>query len=155
MTEESFDYVTNINTKGTLFLTQLVAKQMIRQEKIFKSKGHVVNIGSCSANVSSISRGEYCISKASVYMITQLFADRLASEDIIVNEVRPGIITTDMTSVVIGKYDKMIENGVFPIARRGTPEDVANVVALFCSDNVLYTTGSYVDVDGGFHIKRL
>lgn len=155
MTEESFDYVTNINTKGALFLTQLVAKQMIRQEKIFKSKGHVVNIGSCSANVSSISRGEYCISKASVYMITQLFADRLASEDIIVNEVRPGIITTDMTSVVTGKYDKMIENGVFPIARWGTPEDVANVVALFCSDNVLYTTGSYVDVDGGFHIKRL
>lgn len=155
MTEESFDRVVGINTKGTLFLTQLAARQMIQQEQIFANKGHIVNVGSCSAEVSSVSRGEYCISKAAVSMVTTLFADRLASEGIVVNEVRPGVIATDMTSVVTEKYDRMIADGVFPIARWGKPEDVAEMVSLFCSDKVLYTTGNYVDVDGGFHIKRL
>ncbi|MBT9775186.1 3-ketoacyl-ACP reductase [Clostridium sp. MCC353] len=155
MTEESFDRVMGINAKGTLFLTQLAAKQMIGQEQVFANKGHIVNVGSCSAEVSSISRGEYCISKAAVSMMTTLFADRLASEGIVVNEVRPGVIATDMTSVVTEKYDRMIEDGVFPIARWGRPEDVADMVSLFCSDRVLYTTGNHVDVDGGFHIKRL
>ncbi len=155
MTEDSFDRVMDINTKGTMFLTQLVAKQMISQEQIFSIKGHIVNVGSCSANVVSTSRGEYCMSKAAVYMLTQLFADRLAPEGIVVNEVRPGVIATDMTSVVTEKYDKMIADGVFPIARWGQAEDVANMVAYFCSDEVTYTTGNYVDVDGGFHIKRL
>lgn len=155
MTEESFDRVVGINAKGTLFLTQLVAKQMIAQDRVFAGKGHIVNVGSCSAEVSSVSRGEYCVSKAAVSMLTTLFADRLAGEGIVVNEVRPGVIATDMTSVVKGKYDKLIEEGAFPIARWGQPEDVANVVAMFCSDQVLYTTGNYVDVDGGFHIKRL
>lgn len=155
MTEESFDRVIGINTKGTLFLTQLVARQMIRQEQLFANKGHIVNVGSCSAEVSSISRGEYCVSKAAIAMLTTLFADRLAPEGIVVNEVRPGVIATDMTSVVTEKYDKMIADGVFPIARWGKPEDVAEMVCLFCSDRVLYTTGNYIDVDGGFHIKRL
>lgn len=155
MTEESFDRVVGINTKGTLFLTQLVANQMIRQEQVFACKGHIVNVGSCSATVSSTSRGEYCISKAAVSMLTTLYADRLASEGIIVNEVRPGVIATDMTSVVTEKYDKMIADGVFPLARWGKAEDVANMVSLFCSDKVLYTTGNHVDVDGGFHIRRL
>lgn len=155
MTEESFDRVIGINAKGTMFLTQLVAKQMISQQQIFAMKGHIVNVGSCSAEVSSVSRGEYCVSKAAVSMLTTLYADRLASEGIIVNEVRPGVIATDMTSVVTEKYDNMIADGVFPIARWGMPEDVANMVSLFCSDKVLYTTGNHVDVDGGFHIKRL
>lgn len=155
MTQESFDWVVGINTKGTLFLTQMIAKQMISQEQVFANKGHIVNIGSCSAEVSSISRGEYCISKAAVSMLTTLFADRLGPEGIVVNEVRPGVIATDMTRVVTEKYDKMFEDGVFPIARWGKPEDVAGVVSLFCSERMIYTTGNYVDVDGGFHIKRL
>ena len=155
MSQESFDRVLGINTKGTMFLTQLAAKQMIKLEQIFKSKGHIVNVGSCYAEVSSTSRGEYCVSKAAVSMLTTLFADRLAPEGILVNEVRPGVIATDMTSVVTEKYDTMIKNGVFPIARWGKAEDVAEMIAFFCSDSVLYTTGNYVDVDGGFHIKRL
>ena len=155
MSEESFDRVVGINAKANLFLTQLAAKQMIAQEQVFANKGHIVNVGSCSAEVSSTSRGEYCVSKAAVYMLTTLFADRLASEGIVVNEVRPGVIATDMTSVVTAKYDKLIADGAFPIARWGRPEDVANMVAFYCSDEVLYTTGNYVDVDGGFHIKRL
>lgn len=155
MTEESFDRVIGINTKGTMFLTQLVARQMIKQERLGMKQGTIINVGSCSAEVTSTSRGEYCVSKAGVAMLTQLFADRLASENILVHEVRPGVIATDMTTAVKGKYDKLLDDGVFPIKRWGTPEDVANMVSVFCSDKVLYTTGNYIDVDGGFHIKRL
>lgn len=155
MSEESFDRVMGINTKGTLFLTQLVAKQMLRQERDGKKRGTIVNVGSCSAQVSSVNRGEYCISKAGISMITQLFADRLAPEGILVHEVRPGVIATDMTSGVREKYDALLEAGAFPIKRWGTPEDVANAVSVFCSDQFQYTTGNYLDVDGGFHIRRL
>lgn len=155
MSEESFDRVININTKGNMFLTQAVAKQMITQEKIEKRRGVIVNISSCSAVVSSTSRGEYCVSKAGISMLTTLYADRLAKEDILVHEVRPGVIATDMTSTVQEKYDRLIEDGLFPIARWGTAEDVANAVSALVSDKFLYTTGNYIDVDGGFHIKRL
>ena len=155
MSEESFDRVIGINTKGNMFLTQAVANQMIRQEPLNGRKGVIVNVSSCSAVVSSTSRGEYCVSKAGVSMLTTLYADRLASEGILVHEVRPGVIATDMTSTVTDKYDKLINDGVFPIARWGTPEDVAGAVSLFCSDKLRYTTGNYLDVDGGFHISRL
>lgn len=155
MTEESFDRVIGINTKGNMFLTQAAAKQMIRQEASGGRKGVIINVSSCSAVVSSVSRGEYCVSKAGVSMLTKLYADRLAGEGILVHEVRPGIIATDMTSGVGDKYDKMIADGVFPIARWGRPEDVAGVVSALCSDKFLYTTGDYIDVDGGFHMKRL
>ena len=155
MTEESFDRVIGINTKGTMFLTQAVAKQMVTQEICGKKRGTIVNISSCSAEVSSTGRGEYCVSKAGVSMLTKLYADRLAAEGILVHEVRPGVIATDMTSTVKEKYDNMFAAGVFPIARWGTSEDVAGVVSAFASDKFTYTTGNYVDVDGGFHIKRL
>lgn len=155
MTEESFDRVVGINTKGNMFLTQAVAKQMLTQPVEGKKRGTIVNISSCSAEVSSISRGEYCVSKAGVSMLTQLYADRLAGEGILVHEVRPGVIATDMTSAVQEKYDHLIKTGTFPIARWGTPQDVADAVSALCSDKFLYTTGNYLDVDGGFHIKRL
>lgn len=155
MTEESFDRVISINTKGNMFLTQKVAKAMIEQEKLFKKRGTIINISSCSAEVSSISRGEYCVSKAGVSMLTLLYADRLAKEGILVHEIRPGVIATDMTEVVTDKYDKLIKDGLFPIARWGQPEDIANAVSAFADDHFLYTTGNYIDVDGGFHIKRL
>lgn len=155
MSEESFDRVIGINTKGNMFLTQAVARQMIKQEPIDKRKGVIVNISSCSSVVSSTSRGEYCVSKAGISMLTTLYADRLASEGILVHEVRPGVIATDMTSTVQAKYDALIEDGLFPIARWGTPEDVAGAVSALVSDKFLYTTGNYIDVDGGFHIKRL
>lgn len=155
MTEESYDRVMGINTKGNMFLTQAVAKQMISQPLTGPKRGTIVNISSCSAEVSSISRGEYCVSKAGVSMLTRLYADRLAREAILVHEVRPGVIATDMTSTVQEKYDKLIEQGAFPIARWGTPEDVAGAVSALCSDKFLYTTGNYIDVDGGFHLPRL
>lgn len=155
MTEESFDRVVGINTKGTMFMTQAVAKQMIKQDLLGNKRGTIINISSCSAVVSSIGRGEYCVSKAGVSMLTTLYADRLAREAIFVHEVRPGVIATDMTETVQEKYNKMFEDGVFPIARWGTAEDIAGVVSAFCSDKFSYTTGNYIDVDGGFHIQRL
>ena len=134
----------------------MIAQDYLNEEyKRAGNKGAIVNISSCSAAVSSTSRGEYCVSKAGISMLTTLYADRLAAEGITVNEVRPGIIMTDMTSTVKDKYDRMIRDGVFPIARWGRPEDVANAVSVFCSDKMRYTTGSYLDVDGGFHIQRL
>lgn len=155
MTEESFERVVGINTKGTMFLTQAVAKQMLKQEQRLPKRGTIINIGSCSAETASVSRGEYCVSKAGIAMLTQLYAARLAGEGIFVHEVRPGIIKTDMTSAVKEKYDRMLEEGRFPIRRWGVPQDVAEMVRILCSDKILYTTGNYIDVDGGFHIRRL
>lgn len=150
MTEESYDFVMNINTKGTLFLTQLVANHMKENRS-----GSIVNISSMSAYTSSVSRGEYCISKAGVTMITTLFADRLAEYGIMVNEIRPGIIATGMTSTVKAKYDALIDNGLLPVKRWGQPEDIANAVWTLCNGSLPYVTGQSIDVDGGFHIRRL
>ena len=153
MSEESYDHVMDVNTKSMLFLTQLVAKEMIKNDG--DNKGRIVNISSLSAYASSVNRGEYCISKAGVSMITTLFADRLAEYGILVNEIRPGIIDTNMTSKVKEKYDHLIENGLLPIKRWGKPEDVAMAVWTLCNDSLPYVTGQSIDVDGGFHIRRL
>lgn len=155
MSEASFDDVLSTNTKGPMFLTQLVARQMIKQDISGRKRGTIVNISSLSAEVSSISRGEYCVSKAGTSMLTKLYADRLAREDILVHEVRPGVIASNMTRTVKEKYDALFQEGLFPIPQWGTPEDVAGVVSALVSDKFLYTTGCYVNVDGGFHIKRL
>ncbi|MBO5454560.1 MAG: 3-ketoacyl-ACP reductase [Clostridia bacterium] len=151
MTEDSYDFVMNINTKGTLFLTQLVANKMIE----LKCGTAIVNISSMSGYTSSTSRGEYCISKAGVTMITKLFADRLAEYGITVNEIRPGIIATGMTDKVKEKYDNLIENGLLPIKRWGQPEDIAKAVWSLACGELSYVTGQSLDVDGGFHIRRL
>jgi NAD(P)-dependent dehydrogenase (short-subunit alcohol dehydrogenase family) len=151
MTEESYDHVMGINTKGTLFLTQLAANERIKHGK----GGSIVNISSCSAYTSSTSRGEYCISKAGVSMITKLFADRLATEGINVNEICPGIISTDMTAAVKEKYDKLISEGLVPLARWGEPEDIGKAVAALCDGTFRYMTGESLIIDGGMHIRKL
>ena len=153
MTEESYDFIMGVNTKGTLFLTQEVANQMIKNEG--EHRGYIVNISSMSAYTSSVNRGEYCISKAGVSMITTLFADRLAEYGIVVNEVRPGIIATGMTATVKEKYDNLIAGGLLPIKRWGKPEDIANAVWTLSNGSLPYVTGQSIDVDGGFHIRRL
>ena len=152
MTEESYDAVMAINTKGLLFLTQAVAKEMLAQTPV---SGAIVNISSCSAYTSSVSRGEYCVSKAGVSMITRLFADRLAGSGITVNEVCPGIIHTGMTKAVEAKYDALIEGGLVPQGRWGEPEDVARAVMVLCDGTLRYTTGASLLVDGGMHIRSL
>ena len=155
-TEESVDFVLNINLNGTCLLTHLFANYMIREKA-----GHpeiipkIVNISSMSAYTSSVSRGEYCMSKAGISMITTLFADRLAEYGITVNEVRPGVIYTDMTAAVREKYDRLLSGGLTPIKRWGYPEDIANAVFMLSSEDLSYSTGEVINVDGGFHIQRL
>ena len=150
MTEESFDFVMDINTKGTFFLTQAAANIMKEN-----NEGVIVNISSMSAYTSSTSRGEYCISKAGVSMITKLFADRLAEFGITVNEIRPGIIATGMTDKVKEKYDALIDGGLLPIKRWGQPSDIASAVLSLCNGSLPYMTGQSLDIDGGVHIRRL
>ena len=155
-TEESMDFVLGINLKGTFFMTQLVSNVMIREVREIEGiKPIIVNISSMSAYTSSVQRGEYCISKAGISMITTLFADRLSEYGINVYEIRPGIIMTDMTATVKGKYDKLIEEGITPIKRWGYPEDIAKAVSVFCSGMLEFSTGEVINVDGGFHIQRL
>lgn len=155
-TGESFDFVVDTNLKGTFFLTQRAANEMIKG--IEEEQGYnpmIINIASMSSYTSSPSRGEYCISKAGISMVTKLFADRLAEYGINVYEIRPGIIATDMTSTVKGKYDTLIEGGLTPIKRWGYPEDIAKAVWALCSGLLPYSTGEVINVDGGFHIRRL
>lgn len=156
MTEESFDRVIGINLKGTMFMCQLAARAMLEgKDSLEDYRPRIVNIGSMSAYTSSTPRGEYCISKAGLGMVTQLFADRLAEEGIPVFEVRPGIIETDMTSVVHEKYQAMIDGGLLPIKRFGKPEDVAKMVLACCSGLLDYSAGQVLNADGGFALRRL
>lgn len=150
-TEESFDFVVGVNVKGTMFMTQAVVNEMLKQPvREDGIRSVIVNISSFSQFVSSPNRPEYCISKAGVSMLTRLFADRLAPESIFVYEVQPGVIKTDMTATVQEKYDRLLQGTEFPIHRWGTPEDVANVVTLFTEGKMTYTTGQVIHVDGGY-----
>lgn len=154
--EESFDEVISTNLKGNYFLTQQAANWMINLKK--NDPGFaacIINVSSISATVASVNRGEYCISKAGISMATQLFAVRLGEFNIPVYEVRPGIISTDMTSGVKEKYDKMIQEGLCVTPRWGYPEDVGKVVGALASDNFLYSTGQVIMVDGGLTLARL
>ncbi|NLP09237.1 3-ketoacyl-ACP reductase [bacterium] len=155
-TEESYDRVMQINLKGPYFLTQLVANWMIEQKLAHPDQMfRIVNISSNSAYTSSPSRGEYCLSKAGVSMMTKLYADRLAEYQIGVFEIRPGIIMTDMTSTVKSKYDKLIDGGLLPLKRWGQPEDIGKAVVAIATGLLDYSTGEVINVDGGFHLHRL
>lgn len=156
-TQESFERVVGINCEGTFFMCQLFANAMIelQNKDLPDYKPRIVNISSVSAYTSSTSRGEYCISKAGISMVTKLFADRLAEYGIPVFEVRPGIILTDMTACVKEKYDKLISEGITPTRRMGLPEDVAKCVIGACSGLFDFGTGTVFNADGGFNIRRL
>jgi NAD(P)-dependent dehydrogenase (short-subunit alcohol dehydrogenase family) len=151
-TEESFDRLIEINLKGPYFLTQLVARRMIDD----KIAGKIVTISSISAYAASTNRGDYCISKAGLSMMTSLYASRLAEFGIGVFEIRPGIIETDMTGPVKEKYDKLIfQNDLTPMKRWGQPDDVAKAVGAIASDCLPFSTGQILNVDGGFAVRRL
>ena len=154
--EQSMNEVLAVNMIGPFFLTQLVAKKMIEliAKKIIEAP-KIVNISSISAYTSSTSRPEYCISKAGVSMSTLLYADRLAEEGINVYEIRPGIIATPMTAGVKDKYERLIAEGLTPIKRWGQPEDIGKAVAAIAAGSLPFSTGQVIDVDGGFHIRRL
>lgn len=155
-TEESYDRVMGINLRGPYFLTQAVANYMIEQKKAEPEfDGCIVNISSISADVSSPSRPQYCISKAGVSMMTRLWADRLGEFDIPVYEVRPGIIETDMTAPVIGKYQRVIEEGLCLQRRTGKPEDVGTAVGALVTGRIPYGTGQVLMIDGGLTVRKL
>lgn len=154
--EESYDFVMNINLKGTFYMCQEGAKAMLQTiEKDAAATPKIINISSCSSYASSPNRPEYCISKAGISMVTKLYAERLAETNIRVFEVQPGIIASDMTSVVKEKYDKLIAEGITPIKRFGKPEDVAKMVLAACSGLLDFTIAQVLNADGGFHQQRL
>ena len=154
-TEEGFDQVFGVNLKGPFFLSQLAANTMIRLGRNGAiNGGKIINISSISSYAVSYQRADYCMAKAGMSMMTQLFADRLAEFAIGVFEVCPGVIETDMTGPVKEKYDRLIAEGVSPIRRWGQPEDVARAVHAIVQDYFPFSTGERINVDGGFHIRR-
>jgi len=154
--EESFDRLLRINLKGPYFLSRDIANWMVEQHAAGpEQKFKIINISSINAFTASPSRGEYCISKAAMSMMTALFAVRLAEYGIGVFEIRPGITKTDLTKVVKDKYDQLISEGLLPIARWGLPQDIGKAVGAICQDYFPYSTGEVINVDGGFHLKTL
>ena len=155
--EESFEEVLGVNLEGAFFMCQAGARAMLRMLENPPENYHprIVNVSSLSAYAASVNRGEYCISKAGVSMVTTLFASRLAEYGIPVFEVRPGIIAADMTAGVLDNYKRRIAEGLMPIPRVGTPEDVANCVLAAAGGLLDFATGQVLNADGGFHLRRL
>ena len=154
--EESFDRLIKINLKGPYFLTQRIANWMIDQKRADrKIHPKIINVSSISAYTASPARGEYCVSKAGVSMMTALYAARLAEFGIGVYEVRPGVIETDMTAKVKKHYDALIAEGLTPISRWGVPDDIGRAVAAIARDYFPFSTGEVFNVDGGFHLRIL
>ena len=156
MSEASYDEVMAVNLKGPFFLTQHVARLMLDLLKAnIIERPKIINIGSLSGYASSVNRAEYCLSKAGIAMMTALYADRLAEYGVNVYEVRPGIIETDMTHSVRDTYDRLLAGGLTPIRRWGKPEDVARAVVAVAEEYFPFSTGEVINVDGGFHLRRL
>lgn len=156
MSEESYDRVLEINLKGPFFLTQAIARWMLEQKAAAPGyQGCIINISSISATIVSINRGQYCISKSGMSMMTQLFATRLGEADIPVYELRPGVTATDMTAGVKEKYDQLIADGLCVQPRWGKPEDVGKAVVALAEGYFPYSTGQVIMVDGGLSIPRL
>jgi 3-oxoacyl-[acyl-carrier protein] reductase len=156
MTEESYDRVMNINLKGPVFFAQKIAREMVWLSQMIQDyKPGIVFISSVSAVMSSPSRSEYCISKAGLSMASTVFADKLSEHGIVVYEVRPGIIQTDMTSRVKDKYDKMIAEGFIPQKRWGAPNDIGKAVASLARGDWDFSTGAVFEVSGGLNIRSL
>ncbi|MEQ8415706.1 MAG: 3-ketoacyl-ACP reductase [Imperialibacter sp.] len=154
--EDDYDYMLDINLKGTFFLSQLVANQMLKEKASEPAfEGSIITISSISAEVASINRGEYCMAKAGLGMMTKLLATRLGEAGIPVYEVRPGVIETDMISKVKGKYEELIANGLTVEKRLGQPEDIGRIVASLATGCIPYATGQVIMADGGLTLRRL
>jgi 3-oxoacyl-[acyl-carrier protein] reductase len=155
--EDSFEEVIRVNLQGPYFLTQAVVRYWLEERPAARLPGgfKILFVTSLSAHTASVSRGEYCVSKAGLSMAAQLWAVRLAEEGIQVVELRPGIMATDMTRAVQDKYDRLISEGLVPERRWGTGEDLGAVVAAVIRGDLPFSTGSIIDVDGGFHLRRL
>ncbi len=156
MTEESYERVMNINLKGPIFFAQKVAREMIwLKVQIMDYNPVIIFVTSVSSELSSTNRAEYCISKAGLSMASKVFADRLSHEDILVFEVRPGVIQTDMTARIKDKYDKLIQEGLVPQKRWGLPEDIGKAIASIARGDWNFSTGMIFEVSGGLNIHKL
>lgn len=157
MTEESFSEVLKINLQGPFFLTQRVANYWLKEAPAPLLPGgfKVIFVSSISVDAISLNRGEYCISKAGLAMVNKLWAVRLAEHGVQVYELRPGIMATDMTNGVKEKYDKLLSEGLVPLKRWGTAEDVGKAAGALLSGQFPFSTGEVIYVDGGLHIQRL
>jgi 3-oxoacyl-[acyl-carrier protein] reductase len=153
--EESFDRLIGINLKGPYFLTQLAARLMQASSALPPGAQAVVNVSSISAFTVSTNRGDYCVAKAGIAMMTKLYAVRLAQYGINVFEVQPGVIETDMTGAVKEKYDQLFASGLTPINRWGAPSDIGKCVTAVALGLFPYSTGQVFNVDGGFHLRTL
>lgn len=154
--EAGFDRVFDINLKGPFFLTQLIAREMIRlREAGALATASIINISSVSAWAVSTNRGDYCMTKTAIGMATQLWAARLADFGISVYEIQPGVIRSDMTSGVTEKYDRLIEDGLTLQKRWGEPVDVGRAVRTLVRGDLPYATGQVLNIDGGMHIRTL
>jgi 3-oxoacyl-[acyl-carrier protein] reductase len=155
-TEESFEEVVRTNLQGPYFVTQAIARDQLERRRADPAfMATIVFITSVSAEMVSLNRGEYCVSKAGLSMAARLYAVRLAEHDIPVYEVRPGIVATDMTAAVRDAYDRRIADGLVPVRRWGQADDVGRVVAALVGGHLPYTTGTVVNVDGGLSVPRL
>lgn len=156
MPEDSYDRVMNINLRGPVFLAQKIAKEMIwLKQQVPDYRPVIVFVTSVSATRSSTNRAEYCISKAGLSMASMVFADRLAAEGIMVFEIRPGVISTDMTAKMKDKYDKLIGEGFVPQKRWGLPEDIGKAVASISRGDWNFSTGMVFEISGGLNIHKL
>jgi 3-oxoacyl-[acyl-carrier protein] reductase len=157
MSEESFTRVLRTNLQGPFFLTQRVANYWLKERPtpLLPAGFKVIFVSSISAEAASLNRGEYCISKAGLEMVNKLWALRLAEHGILVYELRPGVMLTDMTSVVKQKYDKLLGEGLVPMKRWGTPQDVGEAAGALLAGQFPFSTGEIIYVDGGLHIQRL
>ena len=156
-TEESFDEIVRINLRGPYFLTQAVVRHWLKDKpKPGLSGGFkIIFVTSISADTASVDRGDYCISKAGLAMAAQLWSARLAADNIQVVEVTPGVMATDMTSGVKGKYDRLLAGGLVPQKGWGTGKDVGLAVGAIIAGRFPFSTGSVIHVDGGLHVRRL
>jgi len=153
-TPESFDALISVNLRGPFFLTQRIARRWLTEPGSHHARS-IINLASVNSEIVSINRAEYCISKAGVSVMTELYAVRLAEAGISVFDIRPGIIRTDMTAGVKEHYDRQIDAGVAPMRRWGEPRDIGRVAAALAKGDFQFSTGSVIHVDGGLHIHRL
>jgi 3-oxoacyl-[acyl-carrier protein] reductase len=143
MTDEDWDAVIDVNLKGVFLCTRAALKYMMKQRW-----GRIINISSISGIIGNPGQVNYCAAKAGIIGITRTVAKEMASRQITVNAICPGFIQTDMTQKlsdkVKGEYSQHIPVGYF-----GTPQDVAEAVAFFASEEARYITGQFLCVDGG------
>ena len=151
---QNFDWTMDINLRGAFFLAQAMARRMIGRPPEARA-GTMIFVTSVSAEMASPERAEYCISKAAASMMARLFAARLAPEGIGVFELRPGIIDTAMTAGVRDRYQPMIEGGLVPARRWGTPGDIGQIALALAEGRMGFATGAVIPVDGGLSIPRL